>query len=70
MVTKRIAALRKDIEKAQKRLEGKPVCENFGQDEYRKLRDKYMFDFDDAIDWRECDKLLANFFNWCTEYCG
>lgn len=60
---------RKEIEQIKEKLKKKKVCENFGQEEIRKLYDKYTnYEF-----WSEtqlCHKAIREFERWCMDYCG
>ena len=42
------------------------IYENFGQDEVRKLRDKYGIDYT----FRRTDKLIDDFNDWCMNFTG
>lgn len=68
-----ISKVRKDIGKAKEKLEGKPVTENFGQREVRKIRDKYNSSFVlDDCNVNERNQILdmINAFDeWCQSYC-
>ena len=59
-----------DIEKAKQRLlkryEAKGIYENFGQDEVRKLRDKYGTDYT----WQCKTAPIDAFGNWCMNFTG
>lgn len=58
--------VRRDIEKAKQRLNGKPVRENFGQDEVRKLKEKYsQYQYGQ---YSEVFDLIDEFDNWCSNY--
>lgn len=60
--------MEKDIEKAKARLRKKQLCENFGTDESRKLRDKY---FDLQIEnYSKYCALIGYFEDWCADYTG
>lgn len=61
-------AILRDIAKAKSKLKGKKPAENFGQDEVRKLRDKYL-------DYRygqfsSAYSLIDDFDDWCANYTG
>ena len=63
----------KDIERIQAKLKTQPVTENFGEEEARKLREKYnIFSMTDLLfDEREaCFYALLRFENWRTNYTG
>jgi succinate dehydrogenase flavin-adding protein (antitoxin of CptAB toxin-antitoxin module) len=55
--------LKNDIKQAKKRLIKKKICENFGQNELRKLSDKYSNIYGYSI-----QKELNEFFEWCMNY--
>lgn len=61
-----VKALRKDIERARRRVEEQVkkngICENLGADEVFALKDKY-----DVYD-REAGELIAAFEDWCMNY--
>ena len=64
----KIETMRSDIERAKKRLMSKPIVENFGQDEVRKIADKYS---DLQLDYySEYSSLIRNFSDWCATYTG
>ena len=55
--------LKYDIKQAQTRLIKKKICENFGQNELRKLEDKYLNNYDSLIQYE-----LNKFYEWCINY--
>lgn len=60
-----------DITSAEQRLAGRPCCENFGQGEVRKLKDKYS-DYMSG-NWSVCGRFVEavqGFDNWCANYTG
>ena len=61
----------KDIARTKARLMTKKVCENFGEKEYRRLRDKYAKLADDGCGGygKYCEK-LTSFNEWCMNYTG
>lgn len=59
--------LKRDIEKTKNKLSKTPITENFGQNEYRKLRDKYAGLMVD--NYAEYNQLLYRFNDWCMEHC-
>lgn len=66
-----LAKVHKDIEKAKERLENQPMCENFGQKEVRKLRDRYDISTLSEINVNERNQILDAidyFDNWCQTY--
>ena len=63
-----IESVIKDIKKAKAKLIGKKPYENFGQDEVRKLRDKYS-DYRYGEYSRVFD-LINQFDEWCSTYTG
>lgn len=64
----KIETMRADIERAKKRLMSKPIVENFGQDEVRKIADKYS---DLQLDYySDYSSLIRNFSDWCANYTG
>lgn len=65
---KDIASMKKDIEKAKKRLRSRDICENFGQNDVRYIRDKYYhLSFDEAR--MEYFNIINSFDEWCMTYC-
>lgn len=64
----------REIERYKEKLEGKPVTENFGQKEVRKIRDKYgnSFFLDDmnVNERNQIIDLIDSFDEWCKSYCG
>lgn len=64
---------RRNIENAKRRLEKKPVTENFGANEIRKLRDKYNYctlDGERVATVNEVLAAVSSFENWCMNYTG
>lgn len=60
-----------DIERAKARLRGQAARENFGQDEVRKLKDKYSSYM--CGNWCVCGRFIEsvrNFDDWCGNYYG
>jgi hypothetical protein len=59
-----------DINRAKKRLieryQTQGLTENFGQDEVRKLRDKYGIDYT----WQRTTQPITDFDNWCMNFTG
>ena len=59
-----------DINKARQRLikqyHSKGICENFGQNEVRKLIDKYGIDYT----WQRKTQPIDNFDRWCMNFTG
>ena len=62
------SAILRDIAKAKSKLKGKKPTENFGQDEVRKLRDKY-FDYRYG-QFSSAYSLIDDFDDWCANYTG
>ena len=62
-----LSRMRRDVEKAKKKLAGATICENFGNKESRRIADKY---FDLALDITrdEYYKILNGFDNWRDTY--
>lgn len=66
-----LAKVHKDIGKAKERLESQPMHENFGQDEVRKLRERYDMYALSEINVNERNQILDAidyFDNWCQTY--
>lgn len=61
---KKLAKMKSEIESAKHKLKKQPIVENFGQDEVRKIADKYAFLQTDY--YREYAELLNNFSDWCS----
>ena len=65
---KDIASMKKEIEKAKKKLRGKDICENFGQNDVRRIKDKYFhLSFEEAR--MEYFRIIDAFDEWCMTYC-
>jgi len=60
----------RDIEQAKARLikkyQEKGLCENFGEEEVRELRDKYGIDYT----FRHTTAPIDDFDNWCMTFTG
>ncbi len=68
---KAYASLLRDIRKAEAKLRGEQLCENFGQNEVRALRDKYSGYM--SGNWSVCGRFIESvnrFDSWCSNYCG
>jgi hypothetical protein len=68
-----ITKIKRDIASAKRKLKrkafNKGIYENFGQNEFRNLQDKY-FDHLYDIEYREGVDLIFSFFDWCVNYNG
>lgn len=60
--------MKKDIEKAKKRLAKKTIVENFGQNEVRKIKDKYSCLM--IEEYAEYSRIITGFSEWCATYTG
>lgn len=60
--------MKKDIEKAKRRLRKRQIVENFGQDEVRNIRDKYSCLMIET--YAEYSRMIAGFSKWCATYTG
>ena len=61
-----IKNMKKDIEKAKDKLKKSEIKENFGEDEVRKIKDKYaglMTEY-----YAEYSSLISSFEDWCATY--
>lgn len=65
---KDIASMKKEIEKAKRKLKGEGVCENFGQDEVRYIRQRYSHLACDESRM-EYFRIIDAFNEWCMTYC-
>lgn len=61
-----IKDMKKDIEKAKRRLTKKPIVEDFGQNEVRKIEDKYSCLM--IEEYAEYSKAIMGFSEWCATY--
>lgn len=61
--------LNRDIRKAKARLQGRPLCENWGSTESRKLWEKYS-DYTHTFADKSITDALNEFDNWCTRWHG
>ena len=59
-----------DIENIKYNLSKQKPCENFGQDEVRKLRDKYSSYIYDPVVGSQVEKWLRHIDDWCSTYTG
>lgn len=67
---KTVAAIRKKAEQLKKKLDGKPVKENFGQKEVRQLEDFsdiWSLNYDDRL---KAIKIIDDFNQWAMNYTG
>jgi len=68
IISSTIADMEKDIKKSKNKLKKKPLVENFGQDEVRRISDKY---FDLQIEnYQQYSSLIREFSDWCANYEG
>lgn len=63
-----IKNMEKDIEKAKNKLKKSKMKENFGEDEVRKIRDKYVGLMTD--NYAKYSSLISRFEDWCSSYEG
>lgn len=66
-----LSKVHREIEKYKERLTGKPVVENFGQSEVRKLREKYDLYTLSELNVNERNAILDAidyFEEWCASY--
>lgn len=63
-----ISDMKKDITRTKRKLEKEDVIENFGQDEVRRISDKYASLQQDY--YSEYSQLIQNFSDWCSNYTG
>ena len=65
-----IKSIARDVAKAKARLieqyRIKGLCENFGENEFHKLRDKYGMDYT----YQRKTRGITDFFNWCINFTG
>ncbi len=68
---KNIKQIERKAKQLKKRLDGKPVVENFGQKEYGKLRDfaGNIYDYEHPIRMKILT-ILGGFFDWIINYTG
>ena len=64
--------VRRTIGRYKEKLESRPICENFGQQEVRKLRNQYNYYTLSDIPVNERNDILDaidNFDEWCITHC-
>ena len=63
-----IKNMKKDIEKAKNKLKKSKMKENFGEDEVRKIKDKYASLMTEY--YAKYSYLISSFEDWCATYEG
>lgn len=60
------------IERTKNSLRKKPICENFGQKELRKIQGKYNYSelIYGTEEERNIARIIDNFDEWCMNYTG
>jgi len=46
------------------------IFENFGEKEVRKLKDKFLHEYDYSLEMNKNRRLIQMFEDWCMNYCG
>lgn len=67
---KLISEIKRVEKKLIKRVEKKGMYENFGDEEQRRLKDKWIDISSYTDEMNENRRLLANFTEWCATYNG
>lgn len=68
---KTLSQIQQKANRLHTRLQQKPICENFGETEQRKLADYignvYDYDYNTR---QQINTITYWFFTWCSEWCG